>query len=341
MRWLGPILSVSGICCVIVYALTGKFQFKAFDDFLNDAGVTGTPVVLPAPGNRSPETIRIATFNIKTFGEKKSSTRMVPAENIDVMGTLAQVVSTFDLVAIQEVRSQDGTPIRRLIDLINQSGGQYTATLSEPIGDEHYTESYAYVWDDTRIRMIQNSAYVVHDEENRMYREPMVASFETRAVSSDARRPFRFTLINAHTDPDKVSPNAMANEINVLDDVFVRVRQYEYDTAGEEDCLLLGDLNVDSRGLQELSRIPNLVSLVGDQFTNTRRTATYDHILMDSYTTREYTGNRGVLDFQSHLGLTERQALLISDHMPVWAEFSVYEAPRIDPVASSSTRVIR
>ncbi len=149
-------------------------------------------------------------------------------------------------------------------------------------------------------------------------------------------------MINVHTDPDKVSPKNPQNEINVLDDVFVRVRQYEYETAGEEDCILVGDLNVATAGLQELTLIPNVVSIGGDIKTNTRKTETYDHILIDKNMTREFLPGRvGVLDFQRDLGLTERQALLVSDHMPLWAEFSAYEVAQVQPVASTSTRMIR
>ena len=341
LRWLGPICSFVAIIFVFMYAISGKFQFKAFDVPQGEAAIIAETVNLQNPQQRPSETIRVATFNIQMFGEKKSSTRMIPDEGVDVMGTLAKIVGSFDLVAIQEVRSSDGVPIQRLVDLINASGGQYTAALSEPIGDDNYTESYAFVWDERRIQMIQNSSYVIEDEQDRMYREPMVASFVTRLPAGDRRAPFRFTVINAHTDPDMVSPQADNNEINVLDDVFVRVRQFEYDGTGEEDCILLGDLNVSSANLQELALIPNLISVTGNAFTNTRLSATYDHILLDSKTTREYTGNSGVLNLITQFGLTERQALLISDHMPVWAEFSAYEAPAIVPVATSSTRMIR
>ncbi len=347
MRWIGPILSTIAIVVAISYALTGKFHFKSFDVASDTAGDRVgdsshiEPVALSPKSSQRADTIRVATFNIQQFGEKKSSTRMDPDDKVDVMGTIAHIVSQFDLVAIQEVRGSDGTPIRRLIDLLNESGGQYTATLSEPIGDKNYTESYAFVWDQTRIRLIQNSAYVVHDDAKRMYREPMVASFETRVNPTDGRRPFSFSVINAHTDPDMVSPRDIANEINVLDDVFVRVRQYEYDTAGEDDCLLVGDLNVDASSLQEIALIPNMISVAGDQFTNTRRNKTYDHILLDSNTTREFTGNRGVVDLQAQLGLTQDQALRISDHLPVWAEFSVYEAPRTQTATAPPVRMVR
>jgi hypothetical protein len=39
----------------------------------------------------------------------------------------------------------------------------------------------------------------------------------------------------------------------------------------------------------------------------------------------EFTGRAGVFDFGREYGLTDQQALLISDHFPVWAEFSVFE----------------
>ena len=343
-RWLGPGITFGGLLTLAFYIFAGDFRFKAFDDFVSSATTgteaTGPPVVLSMNEARPADRIRIATFNIEKFGPKKSSTRMVPSAGVDVMGSIAQIVTQFDLVAIQEVLGKDGQSIQVLLDLINQSGGQYTGSLSEPIGESSYKESYAFVWDQTRIRMIQNSAYVVSDDSRRMYREPMVASFETRVDPQDGRRPFRFTIINAHTRPDSVSPSSPANEINVLDDVFLRVRDHEFRLAAEEDFLLVGDLNVDANNLQEIATIPNLVSVAGSWFTNTAQNKTYDHILMDQTTTREFTGNAGVLNY-SQLGLSREQADLVSDHMPVWAEFSAFETPYIAPVANRSTRFVR
>jgi hypothetical protein len=147
--------------------------------------------------------------------------------------------------------------------------------------------------------------------------------------------PFTFTIINAHTDPDEVSGKASINELDVLDDVFVSVRQYEYDSRQEDDCLLVGDLNVNARGLSEMGRIPNLITVAGNLKTNTRGTETYDHILLDRAMTTEFTGRYNVIDFQRDLGLTAEQALLVSDHLPMWAEFSVYESIRPAPLAAT------
>ena len=35
----------------------------------------------------------------------------------------------------------------------------------------------------------------------------------------------------------------------------------------------------------------------------------------------------GVYDLERNLGLSREQALQVSDHLPVWAEFRVWEAP--------------
>lgn len=340
LRYLGPGTTLVAVVGLLSLVLTGRINLSAVDGWMASGDQTASessgfePVGLQSLGKKSSETIRIATFNIQAFGEKKSSDE-------NVMKVIAQVISQFDVIAIQEVRGQDAAPIRRLVDLINRSGGRYTATVSEPIGRNTYQESYAFVWDENRIQMVPQSAYVVTDTADRMFREPMVASFQVRTGTADGRVPFRFTMINAHTSPSEVSASAASNEMDVLDDVFVSVRNFDYGQTGEEDFILLGDLNVDTGGLRELGQIPGMVTIAGDIKTNTTRSKTYDHILIDQVTTREFTGKFGVLDLQADFGLSEEQAIRVSDHLPVWAEFSAFEMPRFDPVASNTPRTIR
>ncbi len=342
LRFLGPGITLSGIAAAVFMVFTGRVDLSTIEFLTGGGGSRETasapageniqPVNLESLGQKSSETIRVATFNIQIFGKKKSSDE-------NVMAILARVVSQFDVIAIQEVRGGDAAPIERLVQLLRASGGQYAATVSQPIGRTSQTESYAFLWDESRIQLVP-PAYLVHDPADRMHREPMVASFETRVGVADGRQPFRFTLINVHTSPSEVAASAIENEMNVLDDVFVRVRQYDYETSGEEDCIMLGDLNVDTEGLRELGQIPGIETIAGDIKTNTRRSKTYDHILVDRQVTREYTGRFGVLDFQQHFGLTEEQAILVSDHQPLWAEFSAYEMPRFEEV-SAGNNVIR
>ncbi|WP_235033472.1 endonuclease/exonuclease/phosphatase family protein [Rubripirellula obstinata] len=339
LRWLGPSFTFSGIVGLLFMVVTGRIDLSVFDQWMGngenpigeliaDSGQPQRSRIEPVAlqmDNRSRETIRIATFNIQFFGPSKVS-------NPQIMQSIARIVSQFDVVAIQEIRNGQVSPIGELVSLLRASGASYSSSVSESIGEgDRYKEAYAFVYDQSRIAMIPGSAYVVQDPDELMSREPMVASFETRTGSPDGRPPFRFTLINVHTSPSEVAENAIINEMNVLDDVFTSVRNYEYGMTGEEDFILLGDLNVDTAGLRELGQIPSVFSIAGDAMTNTRRTKTYDHILIDRNMTTEFTGRYGILDLQNTFGISEEEALKISDHFPVWAEFTIYEAPRLTP----------
>ena len=98
--------------------------------------------------------------------------------------------------------------------------------------------------------------------------------------------------------------------------------------------ILLGDLNVDDRHLGRLGQLPGIAWAVSGQMTNTRRNRAYDNIVFDRRTTAEYTGYWGVLDLMTEFRLSPEQALAVSDHLPVWAEFRVLEAGAGAEVAS-------
>ena len=57
--------------------------------------------------------------------------------------------------------------------------------------------------------------------------------------------------------------------------------------------------------------------------------------------TNEYTGRAGVIDMVRRFNLTTEQALEVSDHLPIWAEFSIYEGGnrgRVAKLPTPSTR---
>ncbi|MEX0824815.1 MAG: endonuclease/exonuclease/phosphatase family protein [Pirellulaceae bacterium] len=332
IRFLGPTASILGLLALGYFGVTKGFDFSVFDEAIVAVEETGgAPTNTSLAGvEKTPDRLRIASFNIKVFGESKSSDR-------NVMQVLAKIFTRFDLVAVQEIRSPHARPVDKLVELINASGHRYEATLSRSLGRTSQTEQYAYVWDTRRIQLRPQSEYVVEDSADLMHREPFVASFQTTLIDQSRGEPFSFTLINVHTDPDEVKGDGPDNELNVLDDVFLSVREFEYAVHGEDDVILLGDLNADGEKLYELGAIPGLDSVVGPYPTNTAGTKTYDHILLDRSTTQEFTGQAGVVDFVAHLGLTPDQAKAVSDHCPIWAEFSMYEGAATTTVAAAST----
>ena len=123
--------------------------------------------------------------------------------------------------------------------------------------------------------------------------------------------------MNIHTDPDEAQ-----EEVSVLADVFQLMQTVDAD---EDDVILLGDLNASDRQFGRLAQVPGIAWVVTGTTTNTRHTKMYDNVLFERHATAEYTGRWGVVELQSAFGLTLEQALEVSDHLPVWAEFHARE----------------
>ncbi len=277
--------------------------------------ISNRPAEYRSPGLpvRTPQTVLIASFNIQVFGRSKMTKPGMPEK-------IAQIIRMFDIVAIQEIRDQTQQTIPQLMQVINANGAQYDYLISQPLGRTSSKEQYAYIYNTQTIIGSQDATYIVDDrEKDYLHREPFVARFVTRIPAN--YHPFTFTLVNIHTDPDEVS-----QEIPVMHTVLKSIREFEYRTAREDDVLLMGDLNVEPRQFGELGRLPGIQWAINEP-TNTRRNKIYDNILFDGQLTNEFTGRSGVFDMGGFLGLTREEELEISDHLPVWSEFSVFEQP--------------
>ncbi|NOY42494.1 MAG: endonuclease/exonuclease/phosphatase [Planctomycetes bacterium] len=277
---------------------------------------TNNGAALPVGAANGP-TIRIASFNIQVFGNKKASKPYV-------MNTLAEIVRKFDVVAIQEIRSKDQYLIPNFVQLINQQGRKYDHVIGPRLGVTTSKEQYVYLFDTERIDIDHQSVYTVGDPDGLLHRPPLVATFRTRGVNPD--NAFTFTLVNTHTDPDLVP-----RELAALAEVYRVVRR---SSRGEDDIILLGDLNTDDRRLGRLGQLPSILPLITGVWTNTKQNKQYDNLIIHQPSTTEYTGRSGVFNVSRWFNLTQQQATEVSDHFPVWAEFSVYERDLAGRVAS-------
>jgi endonuclease/exonuclease/phosphatase family metal-dependent hydrolase len=280
-----------------------------------ERGAPGSLTSLPAA--RSTGSVRVASFNIQVFGTSK-------ANKPHVMDILARIVREFDVVAIQEIRATDQDILPNFVDLINSTGCQYDYVIGPRLGRTTSKEQYAFVYDMTTIEVDRSQLYTVSDPDDLLHREPLVGWFRARGVPPE--QAFTFSLVNIHTDPDETD-----QELDALDDVFLVVRN---DGRQEDDVVILGDLNVDDQHLGELGQISGISWVVSATPTNVRGTAQYDNIVFHSQATREFTGRGGVYDFLRRYNLSLEQALEVSDHLPVWAEFSVYEGGEPGRIAS-------
>jgi deoxyribonuclease-1-like protein len=317
------------IFALAVLAAAGSWYFfqhyrvDGLDDFtIRPREAVTQPSGVPGGGppvRRAGETIRVATFNIQVFGTSK-------VNKPHVMDILARVARNFDVIAIQEIRSKDEDIIPRFVDLINATGRQYDYVIGPRLGRTVSKEQYAFLFDRASVEVDRNQLYTVDDPDDLLHREPLVGWFRVRGPPPSEA--FTFTLVNIHTDPDETK-----QELNALDDVYRAVRG---DGRNEDDVIILGDFNVDDRNLGELGQIAGMTWVVSGIPTNVRGTAQYDNILFVflPHVTQEYTGRGGVFDFMREYNLTLNEALEVSDHLPVWAEFSVYEGGQPGRVAA-------
>jgi deoxyribonuclease-1-like protein len=265
------------------------------------------------------DTITICSFNIQVFGTSK-------LKKPQVMDVLTKVIRRFDVVAIQEVRSTDDTVVPKFVEMVNADGSRYDFVIGPRLGRTNSKEQYAVLFNTARIELDRGSVYTVDDPKDLLHREPMVARFRVRGPPPD--QAFTFNMVDIHTDPDET-----ATELDALGEVFVGVER----KAGGGDVILLGDLNVDEYHLGKLGQLPGIAHAITGTTTNTRRDKMYDNIVFNRQASSKYTGRSGVLDLQKEFNLTEQAALEVSDHCPVWAEFSVYEAGGVS--LPSQTRV--
>ncbi|MBI2807570.1 MAG: endonuclease/exonuclease/phosphatase family protein [Planctomycetes bacterium] len=260
------------------------------------------------------DTIKIASFNIQVFGASK-------IKKPNVMDVLAKVVRRFDVVAIQEVRATSDDILPTFVKKINETGARYEFVIGPRLGRTNSKEQYAYVFNAAKIDLVADSVYTVPDPQDLLHREPLVARF--RVAGLPVSQAFSFSLVNIHTDPDETK-----TEMDALADVFAGVQN---NGSGEDDVILLGDLNVNDKKLGRLGRLPDISNAIVGLMTNTRKTKMYDNIIFNRRATVEYTGRFGVVDLMADYNLTMKQALDVSDHLPIWAEFSVWEGGKAPP----------
>ena len=256
------------------------------------------------------QSLLISSFNIQVLGKSKMS-------KPEVVEILARVIRQFDIVAIQEVRAKEDDIVPSLVAAVNADGSRYSYLIGPRLGRTVSTEQYAFVFDTTRVEHEPISVGTISDPADMLHREPFVARFRARTHSP--QHAVTFWLFNSHTDPDEVP-----QEVAALADVFQVMQAARAD---EDDVILLGDLNASPQEFGRLGSIPGITCAINGVMTNTRQSKAYDNILFHHQQTGEFTGRWGVFSLEHVFGLSQSEALKVSDHLPVWAEFHVWEAP--------------
>jgi len=252
-------------------------------------------------------TLKIASFNLQRFGHHK-------VENPFVAETVIKVIRQFDVIALQEVCTQQQDLIAIVVDRVNQNGARYDYLIGPRVGHEDNREQFAFIFNTKTIETDRDQLYSVEDPDNLLLREPLVGWF--RAKQSDSRKAFTFTLVNVHIDPERSDA-----EVRLLPELVQSIRR---DGRDEDDVVLVGDFGADALSMAYL-RQRGFTLALNETPTLVSGSKTPDNFVFTSKDTDEYIGRSGTLDFLRKSNLSIDQALQVSDHLPVWAEFSIVE----------------
>ena len=252
------------------------------------------------------DTIRLATFNIRTFGV----TKMGKAE---VVTELVEIFDRYDMVAVQEIKDiNQEVPYRFLDELRNGSSDQWEMLLSERSGQQEDDiggqEQYAVYYRNSSVRPLNDSKLHNDSMLDEFYREPFLTEFSVLTKDGEISN-LSFLMISIHT-----SPGVAVDELHSLSNLTMELPE-------SDRLVILGDMNADCNyaSLNELDdltiRNSNFTWVVPDDadttFSSTR--CAYDRIILDEQISSSYTGWWGIDRDMSSSN--------VSDHFPVWVEF--------------------
>lgn len=269
------------------------------------APVTAEPAARSAPGKPA---IRIAAFNLGRFDEARLA-------NPRAREILGQVLARFDLVALEEVRARNQGLLVRLVEQLNASGRQYDYAVPPAVQSDVVEQYSAFVFDTATIDVDRFSVDVIEQVGGRLSNKPLVGLFRARGASADEA--FTFRLLSVAVDPNQVEA-----ELALVAAAYRALRDRHSE---EDDLILLGTLNGDGPQMEQFEQSLGLSAAIDNMPTTTRGTGIADNLLFQRRATAEFTGRTGVIDLMREFNLSMQEALEISEHLPVWAEFSVYE----------------
>ena len=260
------------------------------------------------------EVARVASFNIRIFGDTKMSNETVVAELVDIF-------QRYDMVAVQEIKDIDQEVPYLFLDELNNFNNLSNSTnltewelvLSERSGtqedDQNSQEQYAFYYRPTVFSPIDNGTLYDDSSNDSFQREPFLARFvllDTYGNSTGTD----IVFVNIHT-----KPTLAVDEMSALGDVL-SWGQTNY--SADDDYVILGDFNGDCSyaSYNELVELPisseNYTWLIPDDADTTvgDSRCAYDRIVSTSQLDGRLTGIWGVDEAIS--------GPAVSDHKPVW-----------------------
>lgn len=246
--------------------------------------------------------VSICSWNLKDFGKTKSSAEL---------NFIANVVKSYDIVAIQEVVAKDpggAKAVAALNDILNRMGNKWDYVISDPTFSSSYkAERYAFLWKTSRIKK-KGEAWLEKKYQLEIDREPYYASFTANGKE--------FTVVNFHAIRKDLQPET---EIK-----FFKYLPEEYPSL---TLIFACDFNCPQNHtvFNPLKKMGYLPALIG-QKTTLKKSCVEEECLASEFDNVFYPASKvrmisaGVIHFYKDFEFME-EAGHLSDHVPVYFEF--------------------
>ena len=260
---------------------------------------------------RNRESIRIATFRLNG--------KTAAAQQPDALRLMTEIGSRFDVLAIQDAAQIETNWLQNLMAELAQKTGTQYGFINSPF---HDGRQYVTIFNQSKVQLDHQHYYSVNDPDGLFEKPALVGWF--RCTGTAESQAFTFSLANL-----QLSEVNTGDEILHLSALYRSIRQ---DGRNEDDVIIAGDFQAGEHGLSIVKEQSGLHSVAANMPTNLYRTAQFDNMLFSPNATVEYSGEAGVFDFMQHFNLFLDDAIDISRHLPVWADFSIYEGHQPSPL---------
>lgn len=248
--------------------------------------------------------ITLCSWNLKDFGKSKS------AATIEF---ITNTLKGYDIISIQEVVAGYGgiQAVAKLTDALNRKGLKWEYVVSDPTSGEnsYKRERYAFLWKPSKVKII-GQPWLEIGYTNEINREPFFATFESNGKS--------FTIVNLHAITKSMQPEKEIKYFKFLPAEYL-----------DNNLIFAGDFNCPQSHtvfypLKSLGYKP----IFAGRKTSLKQECVNNNCLASEFDNMFYPARKikflrsGTSDFYKHFS-TLKKARSVSDHIPIWFEFSV------------------
>tara|TARA_R110000868_G_scaffold36900_11_gene130560 strand:- start:3904 stop:4707 length:804 start_codon:yes stop_codon:yes gene_type:complete len=246
---------------------------------------------------------KLVSWNIENLGKSKSTSEIA---------FMAQTVQDYDIIAIQEVVAGSGgaLAVAQLVDVLNRKGAKWDYVISNPTSSSAYkTERYAYIWKTSKLKKI-GRAWLEKQFALEIDREPYYCTFEY-----DYKQ---FTVVNFHAITKSKQPEREIKYFKFIPEEYPNL-----------NLILAGDFNCpQSHSVFNPLKKMGFNSIFINQKTSLKQECKNNKCLASEFDNMYYKTskikfiNSGVILFYKNFN-SLKEARKISDHIPIWFQFSL------------------